>query len=125
MALGNLTLNLKVYTPVSNLSGVTSWKYMADGIPNGYSSVQLQVKEPTAGVKNYRATSKMLVPVVKGEDSTCGCVGDFLRQIGYEVTMTADRTSTAAERTDAYLRFKDLVATPEFIAVFRDLTPQY
>jgi hypothetical protein len=125
MALGNLTLNLKVYTPVQNLQGITKWQYMADGIPNGYSSATLSVKEPASGVKNYRSTGKLLVPVVKGEDSTCGCVGDFLRQIGYEVTMTADRTSTGAERTDAYLRFKDFVATPEFIAVFRDLTPQY
>jgi hypothetical protein len=118
-------LNTKVYTPVSNLSGITKWSYQAGGIPNGYSSVQLSVKEPASGVKNYRATGKLLVPVVKDDDSTCGCIGDFLRQIGYEVTMTANVTSTAAERSDAYVRFKDLVNTPEFIAVFRDLTPQY
>lgn len=125
MALANITLNTKVYGPTGNMNGTAKWLDRTSGIPNGYSPLHLAVKDPGPGVKNYRSSAKLLVPVIQGDDTDCHCIGDFLRQIGYEVTMTANVGSTVAERTDAYLRFKDLVNSAEFIAVFRDLTPQY
>lgn len=125
MSLSNIVLNTKTYGPVGNLNGTTKWLERSSGVPNGYAPLHLAVKEPGPGVKNYRASAKLLVPVIQTVDSDCTCIGDFLRQIGYEVTMTANVGSTVAERTDAYLRFVALVETPEFIAVFRDLTPQY
>ena len=125
MSMSPITLNTKVYSPIQNSNGVARWSERSGGIPNSYSPLDITVREPAAGVKNFRAISKLLVPVVSTEATSCSCVGDFLRQVGYEVTMTANVGSTTAERTDAYLRFKDLVASPEFIAAFRDLTPSY
>lgn len=125
MSLSNITLNTKVYGPVGNIAGTAKWLDRTAGVPNAYSALHIVVKEPAAGVKNFRATAKLLVPVVQTDESACGCPGDFLRQAAYEVTMTSNVGSTTAERTDAYLRFKDLVASPEFIAAFRDLTPSY
>lgn len=125
MSLSPITLNTKVYSPIQNSNGIARWSERSGGVPNGYSPLDITVREPAPGVKNFRAISKMLVPVVTTVDSSCSCIGDFLRQTGYEVTMTSAVGSTTAERTDAYLRFKDLVASPAFIAAFRDLTPSY
>lgn len=124
---GNKTLNTKVYTPIGvKPDGITQWQNRDSDSPQGYSLLTLQVRSPSPGSKNYRATSKLLVPVVQEEDSACGCAGAFLRQIACEVTFTIDSTSTAAEREDAYERFKAWVNdATNFEAAFQDLLPTY
>jgi hypothetical protein len=67
----------------------------------------------------------MLVPVVAEESSECSCEGDFLRQIGFEVTATINAGSLLSERTDAYDRFKDWVSHANFLAAFQNLDPTY
>ncbi len=123
MSLSPITLNTKVYSPVGVFSNTAKWEDRTGGIPNGFSPLTLLVKQPTPGVANYRASAKLLVPVVQSAETACACPGEFLRQTGYEVSMTAAVGGTTAERTDAYLRFKDFVASAEFIAAFRDLIP--
>lgn len=125
-AFGNVVLNTKTYTPNDISGGVTRWMERSSGSPQGFSPLTLSVRPPSNGSKNYRVTSKMLVPVVQSESSACGCEGDFLRQIAYEVTVTIDASSSAAERTDAYERFKAWVNdATNFEAAFQDLIPTY
>lgn len=125
-AFGNKTLNSKVYVPNDVSGGVTKWMERSSSAPAGFSPLTLSVRAPSAGSKNYRAVSKVLIPVVQGEDSACGCAGTYLRQISYEVTAVIDASSTAAEREDAYERFKAWVNdATNFEAAFQDLVPTY
>jgi hypothetical protein len=121
----NVTLNTKVYNPSTIEKGMTKWLERSGGVPNSFGVLALSVTPPSSGAKNYRAYTRMVTPVVKGEDSSCGCAGDFLRQIGFEVNATFAPGSTLAERTDAYLRFAAWVSHANFIAAFQNLEATY
>lgn len=125
MAFANVVLNTKTYNPSDVTSGMARWMERSGSSPQAFSPLVLQVRPPAAGVKNYRVYSRMVVPVVKADDSACGCEGDFLRQIGFEVTATISHGSLLTERTDAYLRFKDWVAATNFVDAFQNLVPTY
>jgi hypothetical protein len=83
------------------------------------------VKPPSGNSKNYRVQAVLRVPVVETVDSECGCDGDFLREIRYEVVALIPATSLPAERVDANVRIRDSLATANFIAAFQDLIPTY
>ncbi len=118
-----VTLNTKVYNPIGIVDGVAKWRETSAAFPQGYSILSLSMKSPSPGSKNYRSVSKMLIPVVQATDSGFAQAGTFLRQSAYEVTATLDSALTAAERTDAWTRFKEWVASSQFEDPFADLIP--
>lgn len=123
MAFGNLTLNSKVYEAQDIPGGTARWVEKSGGVGTSFSPLTLKVAPPAAGVRNYRVDSKLIVPVVSLTDTALGPAGTFLHQIVVNTSVTVSNASTAAERTDAYERFKAFVATTAFKDAFEDLTP--
>lgn len=119
----NVVLNTKTYAPSDIVSGTMRWMERSGGYGSSFSPLTLRVVPPAAGVKNYRVTSKLLVPVVATDDSACGCEGQFLRQISADLTVTIAAGSTAAERAEFFLRLSDWVADAAFQAAVENLEP--
>lgn len=117
----NITLNTKVYNPADIVSGSARWMEKSGGVGTSFAPLTLRVVPPAAGVKNYRVQSKMLVPVVADDNSTCACDGEFLRQIGGDISITVANGSTLAERQDFYERFKAWVGSTQFKAAVENL----
>jgi hypothetical protein len=122
-AQANVTLNTKVYVPIGIADNVAKWRESSAAYPQGYSILSLSLRPPSPGSKNYRAVSKLLVPVVQAEDSGFAPAGTFLRQSAFEVTATLDSTLSAAERLDSWTRFKEWVANAQFEDAFSNLVP--
>jgi len=120
-AQANVTLNTVVYVPTGLQSGLASWVNRADGTPGAFSLLTESVQSPSATGKVFRAQFKLSVPIVATASTACSCAGDVLRTGNVEVTFLLPNTSTTAERTDLYLRFKDLVASGIFSDAIENL----
>lgn len=115
MTQSNMTLNTKVYAANGSSNGTSFWVNRDDGIAAGFSSVEQTVKEPSTGTQ-VKIDHKLTVPILASADTTCGCAGSLLRTSTVMISVWVNKDSTTAERTDVYLRLKDLVADPQFIA---------
>lgn len=123
-AQANVVLNTdKTYIPIGITDNVARWRESSAAYPQGYSILSLSLRPPSPGSKNYRATSKLLVPIVQTADSGFAPAGTFLRQSAFEVTATLDSSLSAAERADAWTRFKEWVANAQFEDAFKNLVP--
>lgn len=118
-----ITLDTKVYTNSDITGGIARWMERSGGAPASFSPLTLQVKPPAAGVRNYRVTAKIVIPVVQAADSACGCAGDFIRQDSFEVVYTTSNTSTTAERTHALAAIQAFMANAVFSAAVISLEP--
>lgn len=116
-----VTANTVVYSPAGVAGNLASWINRAAGVAGTFSNLTGSVTSPGPQGKVYRATWKLVVPVVATVDTTCACAGAVLRSSQVEVTFLLPTTSTTAERTDLELRFKDLVANGQFTASVNDL----
>jgi hypothetical protein len=113
-AFAPIVLNTKTYTNSDITAGNARWLEKSGGYGTSYSPLNLRVAPPTAQSRNFRVTAKLVVPVVSAADSGLGPTGTFLRQIGYDVTVTSAAGASDAERLDAWTRFKDFVNSDEF-----------
>lgn len=121
----SFTLNTVVYDPAGAPRGKPEWVNRAGGILNSFSEVTQDYREAVGGLKLTTASVKLKVPVVASTDTACTCAGTVLRLGQVEVIFKLDPNSTLAERTDLYLRFKDLVATGYFSGMIENLNPAY
>lgn len=113
-AFAPIVLSTKTYTNSDIGQGVARWLEKSGGYGTSYSPLTLKINPPTANSRNFRVISKLLVPVVSSADSALGPAGTFLRQIGYDLTVTSSNGASDAERLDAYERFLDYIASDEF-----------
>lgn len=120
-AFSNLTLNTKVYAPADIAGGTGRWMERSGGYGTSFSPLTLRMSPPAAGVRNWRVTSTMLVPVVAPSDSAQYVAGTFLRQISAEIKVTIPASSTPAEREDFRLRLQAYIASATFAAAVDDL----
>lgn len=118
----NLVLNTKTYTPDGVSNGVAQWSNRSDGIAAGFSVVKQTLKNPVTGTQ-IKIDHTLVVPVVASVDTACVCAGEKLRESTVTISVWVPASSTTAERTDVYLRLKDLVADTQFIKVIEDLEP--
>lgn len=123
MAFSNLTLNTKVYEAQDIPGGTARWVEKSGGVGTSFSPLTLKVTPPAAGVRNYRVDSKLVIPVVSLTDSALGPAGTFLHQMVVNINVTTSNASTAAERTDAYLRSLGWFQATPFKDAVEDLTP--
>lgn len=120
----NITLNTVVYAPAGTNNGISSWANRSGGTGNSFSYVTEKFVTPTDGTVN-RITFTLNVPVVQAVDSDCACAGTLLRTSTVQVSVWVPSTSTSAERTDLYLRIKDLIASAPFLGAVENLDPSY
>lgn len=118
----SVTLNTVVYNPSGLRNGVAKWINRASGIVAGFSWFTQSYKDPTTGTQT-KIDFELSIPVLVDADSACGCVGDLLRTSSVRCSVWVASTSTLAERTDLYLRFKDLVANDVFKNAIENLDP--
>lgn len=118
----SVTLNTVAYAPAGLLQGVAKWVSRAGGILAGFSVLTQRYREPTTGVQT-KIDFNISIPVLATADSTCGCEGDVLRTNTATVSFWVAGSSTLAERTDLYLRVKDLVATSLVSSAVENLDP--
>lgn len=120
-----VTLNTVVYNPAGTASGRTNWVARAgDGIISSFSTLWQSFKLPTTG-KQIKIDFQIAIPVTASADSQCSCAGELLRTNTATVSVWVADSSTTAERTDLYLRLKDLIASATFIAAVENLDPAY
>lgn len=108
-----VTLNTVVYDPAGqdSASKLVLWFNRAGGILNSFSRLTQRFRQGIGAAKASEISFRLEVPVVATSDTTCSCAGALLRTGYAQVTFTFAESSTTAERTDLYLRLKDLVAT--------------
>lgn len=120
-AQATVTLNTVDYLPAGVAGNLATWLNREDGVPAAFSPLTQSLSSPSVNGKVYRVIFKLAIPVVAEEDTTCACAGALLRTNQFEGTFLLATTSTTAERTDLYLRVKDLVASAAFIAAVENL----
>lgn len=118
----SVTLNTVVYTAAGVKAGVANWISRAGGILAGFSLLKQQFREPVSGTQT-KIDFNLSVPVLATTDSACGCAGTLMRTNSVTISVWVAGTSTLAERTDLYLRLKDLVATSMFSDAVENLDP--
>lgn len=118
----SVTLNTVVYSPAGLLQGVAKWINRTGGVLAGFSVLTQRYKDPTTGVQT-KIDFNLSVPVLATADSTCGCEGDLIRTNSGQISFWVASTSTLAERTDLYLRMKDLLATALVSNAVENLDP--
>lgn len=117
-----VTLNTVVYSPAGLLAGVAKWINRTGGILAGFSILTQRYREPTTGAQT-KIDFNISIPVLATADSTCACEGSLLRTNSASVSFWVAGTSTLAERTDLYLRVKDLIATSLVSDAVENLDP--
>jgi hypothetical protein len=120
-AQASITLNTVVYVPTGVLNQDAGWINRAGGVPNSFSDADIKVQSPSPGGSVYRVTARLSLPVVAATDTSCVCAGDVLRDGNVTVQFLLPITGTTAERTDLYLRLKDLIASAPFIDAVENL----
>jgi hypothetical protein len=104
---------------------LNSLNYVGSGIVNGVSQFWERSKSLVSafstltGRVNYGTAKttvawKLTVPVVKEDDTACGCAGEVVRTTIVDVSVRFDRSATSAERADVLQRLQDLVLTSQF-----------
>jgi len=117
-----VTLNSVVYSPAGLLAGVARWINRTGGVLAGFSKLTQSYKDPTTGTQT-KIDFQIDVPVLATADSTCGCEGDLIRTNTFKMSFWVAGSSTLAERTDLYLRAKDLMATALVSGSVENLDP--
>lgn len=118
----NVTLNTVVYSPAGILSGIAKWVNRTGGILAGFSTLTQRYKDPTTGTQT-KIDFNLSIPVLATTDSACSCIGDVLRTNSAVISFWVAGSSTLAERTDLYLRVKDLVANALVVSAVENLDP--
>lgn len=118
----DMVLNTKTYAKSGTESGTNRslWIYRGTGVASEFSTVSETIKNPVTGTQ-IKIDFKLDLPIVATEDTSCACAGDVLRTNTATISVWVAKSSTTAERTDLYLRLKDLVADTQFIGAVENL----
>ena len=120
-----VTLNTVVYSPSGSENGIVKWFNRVGGVLNSFSALTQRFVTGAGGQKLTKVTYRLEVPVVATTDTDCSCAGTLLRTSSCQVDFWLAADSTVAERTDLYLRIKDLIATSTVSNAVENLDPAY
>jgi hypothetical protein len=121
MAVANIVVNTKTYTYASDVGGVVTMVETSGGIPTGFGKITFSLREPVKGSPNYRAIVTEYVPVVASVDGGGFVAGQLMRYSKFSHSFEVPATGTTAERTDAALRSKDLLANAQIQGILTTL----
>jgi hypothetical protein len=117
-----VTLNTVAYAPSGLRNGIAIWTSRVGGLLAGFSKLTQSYKDPVTGTQT-KIDFQISVPVLATADSSCGCAGDLLRTNSASISFWVAASSTLAERTDLYLRVKDLIAASVVTDAVESLNP--
>lgn len=121
----SLTLNTVVYDPDGAPNGQVTWTNRSGGILNSFSNVTQMFNTSVGGAKLTKMSYRISVPVVASTDTTCSCTGTLLRTSTAAISFSLAPDASLAERTDLYLRLKDLLASTLVSDAVESLKPAY
>lgn len=120
-----VTLNTVVYSPDGSKNGLVVWTDRSGGVANSFSLLTQSFETGVGGLKLTQASYKLRVPIVATASDACSCAGSVLRESSAQLTFKLDPASTLAERTDLFLRIKDLAASTLLSGTVNNLNPAY
>jgi len=120
----NVTLNSVVYTPNGTTNGVTSWANRSGGYGNSFAYLKEKFTTPAKG-DVVRMEFDLTLPIVATTSTTCTCEGEVLRTSTVKVSIWVPANSTAAERTDLWVRIKDYMASAPVSNGVQNLDPTW
>lgn len=109
--MSTIVLNSLNYVGTGPLNGLSYFWEKAVGILNAFSPLSVGIN---FGKTNATVKWLLKVPVVKTDDTACGCAGEVVRTTYVNITMDLPRSATAAERADILARVRSLVASTQF-----------
>lgn len=111
-----ITLNTKVYNWANWTPTGLSRYFNAGTTPAAAGNLTFGSK---ASSKQISDSCTLSLPVLAASDSSCACEGEVLRNQFLTIKHDTSPMTTLTERTDMYLRLKDLVLTAQFEAWFK------
>ncbi|DAD49973.1 TPA_asm: coat protein [ssRNA phage Gerhypos.1_20] len=121
----NVTLNTNVFVPSGTTNGVTSWVYRpTTGFGASFQKLTSKYADPKSGTQ-IKIDFALSVPVVLAADTGFEAAGTLQRTNTATLSFWVAEDSTVAERTDLYLKVKDLVASAMLIAAVENLDPAF
>lgn len=119
-----ITLNGKSYGFTGFVNRISTYLNRPTGPASGFSELTAAV---TNGVPSTKTKSRVrwrcVVPVVADGESPQHVEGDIIRMGDFEILVRAEATASSAELDDLCERIESLVASPEFTASVKGLTP--
>lgn len=110
--MSTIVLNSLNYVGTGILNGVSHFWERAAGLVNAFSQLTARVNFNTT---KTNVAWKLTIPVVKEDDSACGCTGEVVRTTIVDIVARFDRSATSTERLDTLDRIQDLVASSHFV----------
>lgn len=120
-----VTLNSVTYNPAGTNSGLSSWMDRSGGVSASFSPLTEKFVSNSGPSNLTKVTFRLEVPVVAESDTQCSCAGSLLRTSTCQISFWIPAGSTLAERTDLYLRVKDLISASVVSDAVEDLNPAY
>lgn len=114
-----ITLNTKTYSGAGVANGIANYVNRDAGIAAGFSTLTSSLRIDSM----VRGKVILNLPIIAPEATACACPGDVLTSGEVTVSFRLDKKLPAVTRTDLRLRLKDLVASPQFIAMLDNLEP--
>lgn len=118
-----LTLNDGQATPVSHTfspvrvdaAGVAKWTDRSSGISLGFPVITLGLREPTKGSRNFKVTSKIVVPILEQTSASTASGIQPAPTLSYalqaDLTVILPERSTLANRKDLEAYLKNFIAS--------------
>lgn len=120
-AQSTLTLNTVVHNPRGVANGIAKWTKTSDA---GFGNSNITVTQSLVEDKTVtRIKSRLTFPLNATADTACGCAGTELSKGLIAIDVVFPNNFTTAQRTDAYLRLRDYVATAAFMNALENSEP--
>lgn len=108
--MSNIVLNSLTYVGNGIINGLNSFIERSAGVVNGFRYLNNRVTLGDRTTVSWKITD----PVLIAADSPCGCAGKVKYTNYVDITLRADRATTADERAAILQSIRDLVATSNF-----------
>jgi len=114
-AIGNVTLNSIVYSPVErNQSAGFIWRDRTSAYPAGQGDLSYSGAVPKNGGSVKRVGFRLAFPSVATEASECACPGVVTAESVVTIYVDVDTRQSLTELTDLLARISSLVETTVF-----------
>lgn len=114
----SFTLNSKTYNFQGLENNTESWGYSTSGAFTGRSVLYHQNQRNVNNGASHRQNWRLVVPVLVGEDSPCGCEGSVKYENTLSLTLHRSNKATTTDLQDILDQLDDLIADTDFRAAF-------
>lgn len=130
LSLADFAAVAHTFTPVKiDQSGIAKWQDKVDGIPLGYPTVTLSVRDPSKGSRAYKIQAKVVLPVLEVTSPSTATGIQPAPTKAYDLLFNVEAViperATETERKDAFAFLKNLLANAVITSAVHDLESPY